>query len=144
MPRRKKTNVTGNGTASESVVTETEAGEPIRRGKRYPKNKTEAVRRAMRRLGPDAMPMEIVKWVWKKYHMEMENSHASTVKSNILKQMRADEGGTTSATVELFQEEEKYTDETASLSIAELRIVKDMLERIGPDRFRALPELFGQ
>jgi hypothetical protein len=41
------------------------------------------------------------------------------------------------------EEEEMISDEAASLSIAELRVVKDVLLRIGPDRFRDLPELLG-
>jgi hypothetical protein len=139
MARPKKTDTTTEGTATESAA---DGSQPVKRGKRYPKNKTEAVKRAIRRLGPDAMPLDIVDWVWNKYKMEMDKSHVSTVKSTILKKMREEEGDTTVPTAEPVQEEEAYPDEMASLSFSELQTVKDVLSRIGPDRFRALPELF--
>jgi hypothetical protein len=138
MARPKKTD-----TATEGAATETAAdGSTVKRGKRYPKNKTEAVKRAIRRLGPDAMPLDIVDWVWKKYKMEMDKSHVSTVKSTILRRMREEEGVAIPSAAEPEPEEEPYPDETANLTFAELCVVREVLSRIGPDRFRALPELF--
>jgi hypothetical protein len=138
MARPKKTD-----TATEGAATETAAdGSTAKRGKRYPKNKTEAVKRAIRRLGPDAMPLDIVDWVWKKYKMEMDKSHVSTVKSTILRRMREEEGVVIPSAAEPEPEEVPYPDETANLTFAELCTVREVLSRIGPDRFRALPELF--
>jgi hypothetical protein len=139
MARPKKTDTATGGS---TTATATNGSATVKRGKRYPKNKTEAVRRALKRLGPDAMPLDIVDWVWKKYKMEMDKSHVSTVKSTLLKRMRAEEGGATATAAELVPEEEAYPDETANLSFAELQTVREVLSRIGPDRFRALPELF--
>src|SRR5947209_1274684 len=137
MARPKKTNTATEGTATESAA---DGSAAAKRGKRYPKNKTEAVKRAIRRLGPDAMPLDIVDWVWKKYKMEMDKSHVSTVKSTILRRMREEEGETPVPMAEPVQEEEAYPDETANLTFTELQTVRDVLSRIGPDRFRALPE----
>jgi hypothetical protein len=139
MARPKKTHTPVEGTGSEGGA---DGSQPVKKGKRYPKTKTEAVRRAMGRLGPDAMPLEIAQWVHKHYGMEMDKSHVSTVKSTLLKKMRGEEGGL--ATTSAFEPEvEMYPEDAANLSIAELRMVKEVLSRIGPDRFRDLPELLG-
>jgi hypothetical protein len=144
MARPKKTDTANEGTGSEPAGGAGEGNQTVKRGKRYPKSKTEAVKRAMRRLGPNAMPLEIADWVWKKYGMEMDKSHVSTVKSTILKRMREDEGDEPAAPSfpePVYEEEVMTAGDTETLSIAELLAVKELVRRIGPERLRELADL---
>jgi hypothetical protein len=144
MARPKKTDTSNEGAAGDATAPAAGESQPVK-GKRFPKNKTEAVKRALRRMGWDARPVDIASWVWEKYKIPMDKSHVSTVKSTLLKRMRQDKGMESAAPAHepVLEVEETYTDEAASLSIAELRMVKEVLKRIGSDRFCALPELLG-
>ncbi len=144
MPRPRKTITTDEAAGSEMAASGGEGTQPAKRGKRYPKNKTEAVKRALRRLGMDAMPADIAKWVRKKYGIDMDKSHVSTVKSNLLRQLREQEGEVPAAPVySPVQEEEPMPGaDTEMLSIAELLLIKELVRRIGAERLRDLADLF--
>ncbi len=144
MARPRKADTSDEGTGSEPDSGGGEGTLPVKKGKRYPKSKTEAVKRALRRLGWDAMPLEIAEWVWKKYGMEMDKSHVSTVKSTILRQMREERGRepATPAPEPVQEEEPMHAGDTETLSIAELLTVKELVRRIGADRLSELADLF--
>src|SRR5262245_40809381 len=50
--------------------------------------KTEAVRRALKRLGQDATNPDIQEFIRRRYHIAMELPHISSCKSTLLKAMR--------------------------------------------------------
>lgn len=137
---KKEDDAPTNGTASESVPPTTAGEKPVK--KRSPKNKTQAIKRALRRLGWDAKPTEVQNWVWKNYRMEMDKSYISTIKSLLSRQEHEREEGQPASVPTTAQVENAYADDPETVSIAELKIVKDLVARIGAERFRDLADLF--
>ncbi len=129
-----------NGMASEGAMPVAEGEKPVK--KRTPKNKTQAIKRALRRLGWDAKPGELQTWVWKHYRMEMDKSYISTIKSILSRQERAKEGSQPVSIPMPALIEDVPVNDPESVTIAELKLVKDLVARIGLKRFRDLAELF--
>lgn len=91
--------------------------------------KKEAVERALAELGRDAQPLAIQQHIKERYGLDMERSHISNYKTNLLKQRRttARKPGGRAAAANGF-------------SLDEIRAVKEIVDRIGAEKVRQLAE----
>src|SRR5262249_13180363 len=105
-------------------------------------SKTEAVRRALDGLGPDAMPLAIREHVRKQFGVEISPKAVSISKTKLLREGRKRRKPGPRAKVQ-------RTPPAASpragghgeVTIRDLRAVKELSERVGPARLRELLDL---
>ena len=96
--------------------------------------KKEAVERALAELGRDAQPLAIQQHIKERYGLDMERSHISNYKTNLLKQRRTTArkpGGRVVAPPHAAAN---------GFSLDEIRAVKEIVDRIGAEKVRQLAE----
>jgi hypothetical protein len=107
----------------------------------------EAVRRAIQSLGDEAAPADICRYVKENHGIEMTPKFASSYKSTILRK----EGRRQPRSRRIIEEESEDTygyagmyeearEETAgaSLSLRDIKTLKDLADRVGPHQLREL------
>jgi hypothetical protein len=98
-------------------------------------NKAEAVRRALGELGAKALPTEIQEFIKTRFEIEMSTKVISVYKSKLAKQ-KGRRGRKPSLKHSLTPAGVLH-----SISIRDLRTIKDLKDRHGPARLRELLEL---
>jgi hypothetical protein len=105
-------------------------------------SKTEAVRRALDDLGPDATPVAIQEHVRKQHGVEISTKVISVYKAKLLKEGRKGRKGGPRPKVErTTREVSQRAGGHGEVSIRDLRAVKELSERVGPARLRELLDL---
>src|SRR5437016_3391211 len=100
-------------------------------------SKFEAVRRALKELGSDAMPLEIKDYLKKQFSIEMDTQNISNYKSTLkAKNRRAPKRQAVS----------KPTVATApgGFSLEDIQAVKEVADRIGPEKVRQLADVLSK
>jgi hypothetical protein len=100
----------------------------------------DAVRRALDELGKDAMPKDIQRHIQERYGIAMTPEHVSTYKSSLLRKRKGrrgrrpkGEGAPAPASSAARRE--------ATISLRDLRALKELADRIGGTRLREIAEL---
>jgi hypothetical protein len=109
------------------------------RGKADGISNMEAVRRALRALGPTARPPEIGAYVQQHFGRTIPPNHISSYKSTLTKKARKPgrpRDGANGAG--------RHDGRSDSLSLKDLRAIKELANRIGVARFRELVEVLYQ
>jgi hypothetical protein len=138
MPKRKNT----VAEAQDSTNTiQTQRGGNGRRGRRGI-NKMECVRQALADLGKDATPKQIGKFLKSRYKVEMNPKMISTYKGSILRKEARQSGlmSSPAAWAPAPVRRPSGADET----VEEVRAVKNLGDRLGPDKVRALLDVLYQ
>jgi hypothetical protein len=100
-------------------------------------NKTEAVRRALKELGPDAKPIEIQAFVRDRFGVEISNKVVSVYKAKLAKRGRR-RGKPKGKAVTAAPAPRAGHGEVA---LADLRAMRELSDRVGTRRLRELLEL---
>ena len=136
MPRRKK-----ETTPEPQPTDAAPAGNGRRRG--IPGvNMMECVRQALAQLGYDAKPMQIQKHLRRKFKLNMNPKMISTYKGSILRKEARQSGlmSSPAAWAPAPVRRPSGADET----VEEVRAVKNLGDRLGPDKVRALLDVLYQ
>ncbi len=141
MPRTKKqadAPRAGNGTPESN---HTEAGGNGREGGRV--NKMEIVRKALAKLGNDAKPKAMHDYILKTYQVEIGTDIISNYKGLILRKA-AGESRLTPSPEPAAPPSAKKEAANGGISIEDVRAVKELADRIGAEKVRALMEVLYQ
>jgi len=98
-------------------------------------SKFEAVRRALKELGSDAKPLEIKDYIKKQFGIEMDSQNVSNYKSTLKAKSRRGpkhRAGSTPVTAQ------------GGFSLEDIQAVKEVADRIGPDKVRQLAEVLSR
>jgi hypothetical protein len=95
-------------------------------------SKMDAVRRALGRLGSDAKPLAMKKYIHDAFGINMDPNMISSYKSSLNKKSAGQSRLTRRA-----------GHGAGNFSLADVQAVKQLTERIGADKVRELAELFG-
>src|SRR6266508_1803488 len=110
-----------------------------------PKNKMDAVRRALSKLGRKAKPTQIREWVKAQFGMDLSNDLISTYKGEILRKKRGkgkkkaaakkEQAGAASKAAPPAKQAARPTGgkAAAAISLGDFRLVKELLARVGAD-----------
>jgi hypothetical protein len=110
-------------------------------------SKQEAVRRALAELGNNAKPVEIKPFVKERFGIEMSADHISTAKGTILKKAKGKKKRRRAAKKEAAptapaQPTPRPRTESGKagdgITLDDIRTVRELLDRVGADRLRAL------
>jgi hypothetical protein len=112
-------------------------GQANGRAKERLTNKTEAVRRALKELGPDAKPLEIQGFVKDRYGLDISNKVVSIYKAKLGKRGRR-RGKPKGEVAPAAPAPRAGHGEVA---IADLRAMRELSDRVGARRLRELLEL---
>jgi hypothetical protein len=96
-------------------------------------SKAEAVRQALARLGYDAKPAAILKYIRKKFHLAMNSNTVSTYKATETKKASG-----SSAILG------KPASGSGDFSLEDLRAVKELTDRFGADKLKELADFLGR
>jgi hypothetical protein len=96
-------------------------------------SKMEAVRRALGRLGSDAKPLAMKKYIHDAFGIDMDPNMISSYKSSVNKRLAGQSG--------LMRRGRHGAG--GSFSLQDVQAVKQLTERLGADKVRELAELFG-
>jgi hypothetical protein len=106
-------------------------------------SKTEAVKRALDRLGPDAKPLDIQEHIKKRFGLVLPTSLISNYKFTLAKR----EGGQS----RLIPRAKAETPEPAAtggsaaeITLEDIRAVKALADKIGAEKVRALAQVLGK
>ena len=102
-------------------------------------NKTEAVRRALAKLGNRAMPLEIQDFIKTHFGVEMTTKVISVYKSKLVK--KKGKPGRKPKVVGEVAEAAPKPAAHGGVTFKDLRTVKEISDRLGPTRMRELVEL---
>jgi hypothetical protein len=121
-----------------------------------PKTKMDAVKRALTKLGRKAKPTQIRAWVKAQFGMDLSNDLISTYKGEILHK----KGGKGKKKAAARKEQERTTAKpasaakaalrpaagkaTAAISLDDLRVVKQLLARVGADGLKGAIDLLSR
>jgi hypothetical protein len=94
--------------------------------------KFEAVRRALKELGSDAKPLEIKDYIKKQFSIEMDGQNVSNYKSTLKAKSRRGPKHRSGSTPVISQ---------GGFSLEDIQAVKEVADRIGPDKVRQLAEV---
>jgi hypothetical protein len=109
--------------------------------KKKVKNKTEAVRIALQKLGSDAMPLQIQAYLKDEFGLPISADMASTYKGNLLKKA----AGQSQVVRRPRAEPRTRANGTQDgFSIEDVQSVKALAERIGPDQVRQLLDVLAK
>jgi len=107
-------------------------------------NKTEAVRRALAKLGHRAMPTEIQVFIKANFDVDMTTKVISVYKSKLVKESgKKGKPGQKPVVAEVVLVTAPQRVIHESISFKDLRTVKEIRNRLGPARMRELIELMG-
>jgi hypothetical protein len=96
--------------------------------------KMEAVRQALEELGEKAKPPQIQTFIWENFGITMPPNHISSYKSSLLKKMKGGRGRGRRGRPAEGQPAD-------GLTIRDLRVIKEISDRLGAQRFREVVEL---
>jgi hypothetical protein len=121
--------------ASSAVAKGSPAKAEVSNGK--PKNKMEAVRRVLAESGNDTKPLDIQGQLQKNFKITMDTATISTYKGTILRQ---------GARKKLGRPKRRHfgavmSSSSNSISIEDIKAVKDLAERLGAEKLRQLAEV---
>jgi hypothetical protein len=109
-----------------------------RKGKKRKYNKTGLVREALATLSKGASNQEIHDWILKERKVDIPGNHISNIKSNVLKSKKGKRGGgggnTTLKT--------KPASSSKTLTVVEVRVLKEMVDRFGAKAVQEAMDLF--
>ncbi len=134
-----------NDPADEATSTETEAATAIprkggrKKGKKRKHNKTAYVREAIEVKGVDASNKDLMDYIKTRHRVTINSSHFSNIKSNVLKEMGS---GKRQAANGAPKKAPRAASGGKTPTVEELRVVKSLLQRIGPDGLREVIALF--
>ena len=127
MAKTKATKQTGTAPAGN--------GEPVEKLT----NKAEAIRRALAKLGNKAMPTEIQGFIKTNFGVEMTTTVISVYKSKLVK--KKGKPGRKPKVVGATAEPAPQRAMHGGVSFKDMRLVKEISDRLGPARMRELVEL---
>jgi hypothetical protein len=105
-------------------------------------SKMDAVRQALGELGKDAKPRDIQQHVKERYGIDMTLQHISTYKSSLLRKRRGRRSRKRRAEGEQAATPERTRGgSSAQITLADLRALKELADRIGNTRLREIAEL---
>jgi hypothetical protein len=107
-------------------------------------NKMDLVRKALKRLGPDAKPKRIQGYLQKRYRVEISADMISNYKGSILKKAAAQSGVTRQPDVVEATPANPERASNGGLSIEEIRAVKELADKLGAGKVRELVEVLYQ
>jgi hypothetical protein len=110
-------------------------------------NKMEAVRQALKHLGKKSKPAEIHDFILREFHVDMKPNMISAYKSMIAKKKGKrgrPPGRKAHVETEAVAETTHRGPTGAAVSFKDIRVLKELSDRLGPNRIRELLELMGQ
>jgi hypothetical protein len=113
-------------------------------------SKKEAVRRALKALGKGATPSALRPWIKQQFGIEMSADHISTAKGEILRKRYGK--GKKKKTADKAKAPAHRPEKSAAppssvpgtVSLDDVRLVKDLVARVGPEQLRGLIDLFAR
>jgi hypothetical protein len=109
--------------------------------------KHEGVRQALTELGRDAKPLDIQKYVKDRFGFDMTVAHIYTSRSDILRKgvkKKSSKGPKIEAAAQPQVEPARVAQKsTAAVSLDDLRAIKGLVSRIGPEVVKTLIDLVG-
>jgi hypothetical protein len=107
-----------------------------------PANKLDAVRQALGELGKNAKPRDIQQHIKERHGIDMTLQHISTYKSSLRKKRRGRRGRKHRAEGEQAATPVRTRGgSSAQITLADLRALKELADRIGNTRLREIAEL---
>jgi hypothetical protein len=106
-------------------------------------NKMDLVRKALGKLGDNAAPKEIQDYLKKAFGVEMNTKFISTYKGSILKKA-AGKSRLTRSPEPAAAPPAKKEAASGGVSIEDVRAVKELADRLGPAKVRALMDVLYQ
>jgi hypothetical protein len=100
----------------------------------------EAVRRALDELGQDAMPKDIQRHIQEQFGIAMTPEHVSTYKSSLLRKRKGRRGRKAKGE-RAPAAASSAARGAATISLRDLRALKELADRIGGTRLREIAEL---
>jgi hypothetical protein len=142
MPRRKKQAEATEKPAAESTST---AGGPNGKAAGQRGFKYQALREALQELGTDAKNNDLAAHIRSKYGAAAVPANMSVAKSNILKKMRGRKGKAkrAGAPAKAKAGPTPSSAGASSVSMDDLRRVKELAVRLGKDRLKEMADLLG-
>jgi hypothetical protein len=107
-------------------------------------NKMDLVRKALKRLGNDAKPKRIQGYLKKRYGLEMSNDMISTYKGNILKKAAGESRIIPQPEAAAPRPAKEPASNGGDIRIEEVRAVKELADKIGAEKVRALVDVLYQ
>jgi hypothetical protein len=113
-------------------------------------SKIDAVRKALKELGKDAMPVKIQGYLKEKFGLEMTTSYVSVYKSHLLRKKKRKKAVSkaampegTPATSAPPLKAASASANGSSVSLDDIAAVKGLVGRVGEDKLKSLIELLG-
>jgi hypothetical protein len=103
--------------------------------------KRETVRRALAELGPAAKPGEIQAFLREKYHLEMSSNMVSSYKSQLIKKAGGLKKKRGRKSKPARSELAPRAETTDGVSLKDLHAIKELANRLGVGKLRALIDL---
>jgi hypothetical protein len=138
MPKNDPTDEAASGATETATATPRKGGR--KKGKKRKHNKTAYVREAIEAKGRDASNQELLDFIRAKHRITINPSHFSNIKSNVMKEKPSKKAAASNGAAK--KESARTGSATTRLSLEEIRMVKDLLKRIGPDGLREVVSLF--
>ncbi len=112
--------------------------------------KTAAVKKALKELGKDAMPVKIQEYVMERFGLEMTTSHVSNYKSMLLKKKKRMKATAVESEKPLPHPRRLFLMKAPSppaagpaLSVEDIKAVKDLVGRMGEEHLKSLIKVLG-
>jgi hypothetical protein len=107
--------------------------------------KTEAIRQALEKLGPDAKPSSVIDFVRKKFNIEPSSQLVSNFKSTLAKKAEAKRGPgrppKSQAGTPAAAPRPSKASSSGDISLDDLRSVKELVAKMGADKVRQLAQV---
>jgi hypothetical protein len=110
-----------------------------KKGKRRKYNKTAFMREALDELGKDASNQDLHKFIKDKHGVDIPGNQVSNIKSNVLKEMRGKRKGRASNGA---AKPKTTSSAKSSMTVDEVRTLKDLLDRFGVKAVQEALDLF--
>src|SRR5262249_33606699 len=110
-------------------------------------NKMDCVRQALTELGNDAQPKDIQDFLKRKFDLDMNTKMISTYKGSILRGAAKTGGAVRQSAARVSsraaapKESPKAGGRSGGISVEDIRAVKELADRLGPGKVRALMDV---
>jgi hypothetical protein len=135
MAKKKQSDLSPSSPTHQAGAARADNGET---GREVLTNKLEGVRRAVRALGKDATPADILKFLKEHFDIDMTAKMVSSYKSLVLKQRAAKRQA---ARQTRDEPPRPQAPPRGDVSLEDIRTLKEVGDRLGPEQFRELIEI---
>jgi hypothetical protein len=108
-------------------------------------SKMDAVRKALKALGKDAMPLKLRDYIMDTFGLDMTTGHVSNYKTFILKRKKRKKAAAAKAesTLTTLATANSVPSKGSTLSLTDIEAVKNLVGRVGEDNLKGLIGILG-